>query len=152
MIFPKWLNELFYAFALEYKNSWTNDMVSPQMQEDKKNIWLNALVRYRPETITKAGMEILRTEDYPRLSKMCKMCDEISKTSRYENVTAIAPTREKRQPRQSPTKEWWLDQQGIDKEVYAAPVKMHSDEEVEKMFDDLYKKLGCNRKTQDVKT
>ena len=83
--FPLWLEEIFYKYALTYGKAWTTNIHSPMDLEALKTLYYNSLINFKPQTITRACDESLKRLDYPSIKKLVEICDEFSKTNKYES-------------------------------------------------------------------
>jgi hypothetical protein len=80
------IEDLFTLFAINYDKMWLDTVPDPLTKQVKVQLWRNATKNFKPETIADAGQKILvKCETYPpRIGEFVKLCEEISKTNRYE--------------------------------------------------------------------
>lgn len=73
------INQVFALFQLNYHNQYFKAFANNQDLVHIKRLWLEALAEFTPQTIMRAGKDVVKQSEYlPTLKKMLDICQKIS--------------------------------------------------------------------------
>ncbi len=84
--YPIWLYEVFYKFSLIYADAWSRNMPTEIEKQALMKLYFDALKNFKAETIQKAVDRHIALYKYPELHQLFALCDEFSKTNRYNEL------------------------------------------------------------------
>ena len=91
--FPRWLNNIFYQFAINYNILWTNEIKTKDLETAKKLLWMSHLSVFKPESISAAVSDaILFYKSYPpKTGEFVELCKNVEKrNSGFHSIPQIA--------------------------------------------------------------
>jgi len=83
--YPKWIDDVFLLYLSTYDRLWLDTIPDKRVEHLKRLNWMEALQNFKPETIMRAAKQArLNNPTFPpRVGDVFLLCEEFSKTNRY---------------------------------------------------------------------